>query len=116
MAEFNEENRVEGVFGGVEFQPVEQPNQENIVGPQVQAESVTGTVFTKVEAANLPVKQSVWSKIRTFLFQDVKWSAPIKIQLTPYKEKIEDEINEFLHQEISFKGFFDLVFDKNKKK
>ena len=109
MAEFNEENKVEGVFGGVQF---EQPAQEQ----PVQAESVTGTVFTKVEASNLPAKPSVWNKIRTFLFQDVKWTAPIKIELTPYQQKIENEINEFLHQEISFKGFFDLVFDKNKKK
>ncbi len=116
MAEFNEENRVEGVFGGVQFESQDQANQQNIVEPQVQAESVSSTVFTKVEASNLPVKPSVWSKIRTFLFQDVKWTAPIKIQLTPYQQKIEDEINEFLHQEISVKGFFDLVFDKNKKK
>ena len=80
MAEGNEENRVDGVFGGVEL-----------------------------EKEQLPVKQSRWSKFRNFLFQEIDWNTPIKIQLTPYQQKIEDEINEFLHQEISIKGFWNLI-------
>ena len=66
-------------------------------------------VFTKVETESLPTKQSVWSKIRSFLFQEIDWNKPIKVELTPYQQKIEDEINEFLHQEISFKGFFNII-------
>ena len=66
-------------------------------------------VFTKVENESLPTKQSTWSKIRAFLFQEIDWNKPIKIELTPYQQKIEDEINEFLHQEISFKGFWNLL-------
>ena len=69
-------------------------------------------VFTKVEAGSLPTKPSVWSKIRSFLFQEIDLTAPIKVELTPYQQKIEDEINEFLHQEVSFKG----IFNNNKKK
>ena len=66
-------------------------------------------VFTKVETGSLPTKQSTWSKIRAFLFQEIDWNKPIKIELTPYQQKIENEINEFLHQEISFKGFWNLI-------
>lgn len=66
-------------------------------------------VFTKVENESLPTKQSLWTKIRTFLFQDIDWNKPIKIELTPYQQKIENEINEFLHQEISFKGFWNII-------
>ena len=94
MAEFNEENKVDGVFGGVSFEE-KGNNEEN--------------VFTKVEAADLPSKPSVWAKIRSFLFQEIDWNAPIKIQLTPYQQKVENEINEFLHQEISFKGFWNII-------
>ena len=69
-------------------------------------------VFTKVDTGNLPTKQSVWSKIRSFLFQEIDLTAPIKVELTPYQQKIEKEINDFLHQEVSFKGFFNLFKPK----
>ena len=69
-------------------------------------------VFTKVETDSLPTKQSVWTKIRSFLFQEIDLNAPIKIELTPYQQKIEKEINDFLHQEVSFKGFFNLFKPK----
>ena len=97
MAELNEENKVEGVFGGATFE------QEN------SGEVKNETVFTKVDAGSLPTKPSLWSKIRSFLFQEIDWTAPIKVELTPYQQKVEDEINEFLHQEISFKGFWNLI-------
>ena len=93
MAEENEENKVNGVFGGVKFEETN-TNEE---------------IFTKVNSDHLPTKPSVWSKIRSFLFQEIDWDAPVKIQLTPYQQKIEDEINEFLHQEISIKGFWNLI-------
>lgn len=69
-------------------------------------------VFTKVETDSLPTKQSVWTKIRSFLFQEIDLTAPIKVELTPYQQKIENEINEFLHQEVSFKGFFNIFKPK----
>lgn len=69
-------------------------------------------VFTKVDTGNLPTKPSVWSKIRSFLFQEIDLTAPIKVELTPYQQKIEDEINEFLHQEVSFKGIFNVFKPK----
>lgn len=69
-------------------------------------------VFTKVETDSLPTKQSVWTKIRSFLFQEIDLNAPIKIELTPYQQKIEKEINDFLHQEVSFKGIFNIFKSK----
>ena len=97
MAEFNEENKENGVFGGVEFEKTD------------TTETTDDTVFSKVESGKLPAKPSIWSKIRSALFQEIDWNAPIKIELTPYQQKIEDEINEFLHQEISIKGFWNLI-------
>lgn len=93
MAEFNEENKV---FGGVNFEGA--TNNE--------------PTFTRVEGGELPTKPSIWSKIRSFLFQEIDWTAPIKVELTPYQQKVEDEINEFLHQDISFSGFWNLVTGK----
>ena len=61
MAEFGEENN--NVFGGVEF---EQPKVENAEGISFDVGAGTGevatdeAVFKKVEAGNLPVKQSSW--------------------------------------------------------
>lgn len=95
MAEF-EEKRVDGVFGGV-------TTENNTANEEVN------TTFSKVESEKLPTKPSVWSKIRSFLFQEIDWKAPIKIELTPYQQKVENEINEFLHQEISIKGFWNLI-------
>ena len=106
MANLDEENKVEGVFGGVDF------GGETANAASQEAGTTDGTVFTKVDAGSLPAKPSVWSKIRSFLFQEIDWTAPIKVELTPYQQKVEDEINEFLHQEVSFKGFFNLVFGK----
>ena len=105
MAEFNEEIKKDGVFGGVNFESTNDSNNETIP-------SDNGTVFTKVDNGTLPTKPSIWSKIRSFLFQEVDLMAPIKVELTPYQQKVEDEINEFLHQEISFKGFWNLVTGK----
>ncbi len=98
MAEYNEEEKVGDVFGGVKFEEA-----------GVQEGLKEETVFKKVEADNLPVKPSVWSKVRSFLFQEIDLFAPIKVELTPYQQKIEDEINDFLHQEISFKGFINIL-------
>ena len=105
MAEINNENKVEGVFGGVEFGTQEQDQKEqleNIEGITGDLETPEQNVFKKIETNNLPTKPSLWSKIKNTLFTNVSF----KIELTPYQQKVENEINEFLHQEISFKGFF----------
>ena len=108
MAEIGEEK----VFGGVEYDGSFQEQAGVIGGVEGTTEPTEGTVFQRVEADALPAKQSVWSKIRSFLFQEIDLMAPIKVELTPYQQKVEDEINAFLHQEISFKGFFDIFKKK----
>ena len=60
--------------------------------------------FKPIERQKAVTKQGLWSKIRAFLFQEIDLTAPIKVELTPYQQKVENEINEFLHQEVSFKG------------
>jgi len=55
---------------------------------------------------NLPTKVSVWTKIKNFLFQD------IKVELTPKQQKVEDEINDFLHQEITWGKVHDFLFQE----
>lgn len=91
MADLNEENKVSGVFGGVALE-----NENN-----------------NVEASNnenLPVKTGFWSKFKAFWLQEIDWNREIKVELTPYQQKVEDEINEFLHQEITWKKVHDFLF------
>ena len=58
--------------------------------------SMSGSGF-KV-ASNLPAKPSFWTKVKNVLFYE------IKVELTPYQQKIENEINEFLHAPITWKS------------
>lgn len=58
----------------------------------------------KAAGTNLPEKTGVWTKIKNVLFYE------IKVELTPYQQKVEDEINEFLHQEITWKSVKNFLF------
>ena len=78
----------------------------------------TGNSTFKVCANNnnLPAKPSLWTRLKGFLTYE------IKVELTPYQQKIEDEINEFLHQEVTWQSFKNFLFQdvvittgKNKK-
>ena len=86
MADLGKENKVNGVFGGVEFNN----NAENIEN--------AGTIRNE----NLPVKKGFWNSFKAFWLQDIDWNKEIKVELTPYQQKVEDEINDFLFQEVSF--------------
>lgn len=55
---------------------------------------------------NLPAKPTFWSKLKGILTYE------IKVELTPYQQKIEDEINEFLHQEITWQSFKNFLFQE----
>ena len=87
MANFEE---VPGVFGGV---------QTGETGENV------ATVAT-AESANLPATTGFWNKLKSVLFYE------IKVELTPYQQKIEDEINEFLYQEITWGKVKDFLFQE----
>ncbi len=92
-----EENKVSGVFGGVEFENKEVP--EN-----------AGTI--QQAGSNLPTKVGFWSKFKAFWLQEIDWNKEIKVELTPYQQKVEDEINEFLHQEITWEKVHDFLFQE----
>ena len=96
MADLGEENKVNGVFGGVEFNN----NAENIEN--------AGTIRNE----NLPVKKGFWNCFKAFWLQDIDWNKEIKVELTPYQQKVEDEINEFLHQEITWEKVHDFLFQE----
>ena len=72
-----------------------------------------GVNFQPIGQDKAITKQGLWSKIRSFLFQEIDLNTQIKVELTPYQQKVENEINDFLHQEISFKGISN--FFKGKK-
>ena len=95
MADIREENNV---FGGVEF--------ENGNGNDNNQQELASNSKT------LPVKQGFWSKFKNFWFQEIDWNKEIKVELTPYQQKVEDEINEFLHQEITWEKVHDFLFQE----
>jgi len=57
-------------------------------------------------SSNLPAKPTAWSKLKGIL------TAEVNVELTPYQQKVEDEINEFLHQEVTWKKFKDFLFQE----
>ncbi len=61
-----------------------------------------------MEGNQLPTKVSFWSKVRSFLLQD------ITVELTPYQQKVEDEVNEFLHQDVTWAGVKNFLFQEIK--
>ena len=80
------------------------------------SEKIMGGVETNVVSEALPAKVGVWPKVKAFLFQE------IKVELTPAQQKFEDDLNEFLHLEITWQDFKDFLFQditfgkKNKSK
>lgn len=71
-------------------------------------ENGTGTIGSefKVAKTNLPEKTGFWTKVKNALLYDVT------IELTPYQQKIEDEINDFLHQEVTWQSFKNFLFQE----
>ncbi len=82
------------------------------------SEKIMGGVETNVvNNAELPAKVGFWPKMKSFLFQE------IKVELTPAQQKFEDDLNEFLHIELTWQDFKDFLFQditfgkkKNKEK
>ena len=54
--------------------------------------------------SQVPAEVSVWSKIRNFLCQD------IGLELTPHQTKVFQEVNDFLHQEITGQTIHNFFF------
>lgn len=112
MAELGEENVVGGVFGGVEFDGNNgDNNNQNDNLNQVNAGTINN-VYGKGSSNNLPTKAGFWSKFKGFWLQDVDLNKEIKVVLTPYQQKVEDEINDFLHQEITWDKVRNFLFQE----
>lgn len=62
--------------------------------------------FRVSNSSNLPAKTTFFSRLKSVLFTE------IRVELTPYEQKIEDEINEFLHQEITWQSFKNFLFQE----
>lgn len=56
------------------------------------------------ESKGLPTEISVWTKVKNFLFQD------IKVELTPKQEKVFKEVHDFWHQDITGKDVHNFLF------
>ena len=61
--------------------------------------TTTTTDTTCTSGETLPSKVSGWSKLRKFL------SYEITVELTPYQEKVFQEVGDFWRQEITLKSF-----------
>ena len=66
----------------------------------------SNSIFKACNSSNLPVKPTFATKLKDVLFYE------IKVELTPYQQKVEDEINEFLHQEITWEKVHDFLFQE----
>ncbi len=100
MADLEELNQVTGVYGGVELEGVEKAEKQQNVGT------------IRSLGNNLPTKVGFWNKFKAFWLQDIDWNKEIKVELTPYQQKVEDEINEFLHQDITWGKVHDFLFQE----
>ena len=75
----------------------------------------TGKVGTNSTSKEL-TNRGLWSKFKAFWLQKIDWNTEIRVELTPYQQKIEDEINEFLHQEITWEKVHNFLFQEVKFK
>lgn len=102
MANIEEVNKISGAFGGVELEGVkkqDQPIQEN-----------AGTI--RQVGKDLPAKVGFWNKFKSFWLQEIDWNKEIKVELTPYQQKLEDEINDFLYQDITWEKVHNFLFQE----
>ena len=70
-------------------------NNVNVAEPMNKAEE---------QGKSLPTEISVWTKVKNFLFHE------IKLELTPKQEKVFQEVHDFWHQEITGQDVNDFLF------
>lgn len=54
----------------------------------------------------LPAKVGMWPKVKAFLFQE------IKVELTPAQQQFQNDLNDFLHIELTWQDFHDFLFQE----
>ena len=97
MADFE---KVSGVFGGVEA------STENVETGNAGANGVFEMSSERNSVNNLPAKTGFWNKLKAILFYEVK------VELTPYQQKVEDELNEFLYQDVTWDKVKNFLFQE----
>lgn len=102
---------ISGVYGGVKTEVEQQAGVVSGVYGSIKENAIS---VSEAASSNLPAKVGFWNKVKSVLFYE------IKVELTPYQQKIENEINEFLHQEITWTSvknflFRDISFGKKKE-
>ena len=102
MADIEEINKVSGTFGGIEL--------EQIQNEGTLSQQDAGTI--RQVGSNLPAKVGFWNKFKSFWLRDIEWNKEIKVELTSTQQKIEDEINDFLHQDITWDRVRNFLFQK----
>ena len=70
------------------------------------SEKIMGGVETNVAEQTLPANLVVCPKVKAFLFKE------IKVELTPAQQKFEDDLNDFLHMELTWQDFKDFLFQE----
>lgn len=113
MSNINEENKVSGVFGGVKLDNIGNVGNIGNIGNEETIQQEAGTIRLNNNGGNQALtKRGFWSKFKAFWLQEIDWNKEIKVELTPYQQKVEDEINEFLHQEITWEKVHDFLFQE----
>lgn len=111
MAEFGGEgNKVTGVFGGIQFENNGQGEQIEDITGNIGEETVENAGTIRNYNKKLPVKTGFWQRFKAFWLQEIDWNREIRVELTPAQQKVEDEINEFLHQEVTWGKVRDFLF------
>ena len=106
--EFNKENDEEKQIQVQAEQIKEEQEQVQVKEGQVEEQEQVQVS----NGENLPIKQGLWERFKVFWYEKIDWNREIKIELTPHQQKIENEINEFLHQEVTWKKIHDFLFKK----
>lgn len=99
-----ENQQANGYVGG--FVGTEQAKSSGYVSNEIQ----------EARSKSLPAKPSLWTRFKAFLFQEVDLTKEITIELSAKEEKVLTEVHDFLFQELSFKGFMNILNIGNDKK
>lgn len=107
-----------GNYGNIQ----EQQQADSYVGgfisqnQQVQGVGYQKGTATEFDEKKLPVKRGFWSKFKALLFKKIDLTQEIRVELSTKEEKVLNEVHDFLFQELSFKGFMDILKIGNDKK
>lgn len=76
---------------------------------QVQASGHVSNDMKISAGSKALVKPSLWTRFKAFLFQEIDLTQEITIELSAKEHKVLTEIHDFLFQELSFKGFMNIL-------